>query len=154
MVQGTLVSQQSFPELLSDDVFCLGCLVSDEEVRKTVFGMAPLKAPRMDGFQAKFFQSQWEFMGPSICNFVRSSLGGAPLDLILSRTILVLIPKISSPERVTQFRPISICTVLYKILVKTIVNRLRPCMTQLISITNQAFFRKEISLIISLWLRR
>lgn len=51
----------------------------------------------------------------------------------MNKTLLVLIPKIQNPERVNQFRPISLCSVAYKILTITIVNRLRPFMKKLIS---------------------
>lgn len=71
-------------------------------------------------------------MGRLICNFVKSILGVMHLDLVLNRTLLVLILKIQSPERIAQFRPISLCSVVYKIITKTIVNRLRPSMTRLV----------------------
>lgn len=60
----------------------------------------------------------WEFVGHSVCDFVRSSLNGMPLDPILYKTLLVLIPKVHGPERISQFGLISLCSVIYKILTK------------------------------------
>lgn len=132
-ITGELSGRCSFL-LLSDldkDLLCR--MASDEEIRQDVFSMAPLKAPGVDGFQASFFQSHWDIVGPSVYRFVRDSLGGLPLDPNLNRTLLVLIPKIQNLERISQFRLISLCSALYKTLTKTIVYRMRDLMRRLTS---------------------
>lgn len=50
--------------------------VFDEEIKKALFDMAPLKAPSSDGLYAIFYQSQWEFIGPSICEWVKRIFSG------------------------------------------------------------------------------
>lgn len=45
----------------------------------------------------------------------------------------MLIPKVASPEHIKQFRPISLCTVTYKLVTKVLVNRLRPFLRDLIA---------------------
>lgn len=101
--------------------------------------MAPLKAPGIDGFHAKFYQAQWDIVGPSVYTLVRWVMEECPLDPRINRTLLVLLLKIQGPERITQFRPISLCTVLNKKIMKTIINSLRPLMVKLIE-QNQANF--------------
>lgn len=144
-VSGMFPCRRNFPVILTNEISNLLALAIDEEVRKAVFSMTPLKALGMDGLQASFFQSQWEIVGPSICKFVRNSLGGVLLDLNLNNTLLLLIPNIQSLERIIQFRPISLCSVLYKILTKTIVSRLRPLMVILTS-QNQFSFIPSIDI--------
>lgn len=63
-----------------------------------MFRMAPLKAPGVDGYHAKFYQLQWDVVGPSVCSMVRRVLKGHTLDPNINRTLLVLIPKVLGPE--------------------------------------------------------
>lgn len=49
----------------------------------------------------------------------------------MNEAIICLIPKGDAPESLNQFRPISLCNVLLKIVSKIIANRLKPIMTKL-----------------------
>lgn len=56
-----------------------------------------------------------------------------------SDTAIVLIQKGPNPEELKDFRPISLCNVVYKIISKCLVNRLRPWLDSLISQEQSAF---------------
>lgn len=49
-VSGSFSCARTFSRLKNDDVSGLGISVTDAKVRKVVFGMASLKASRIDGF--------------------------------------------------------------------------------------------------------
>ena len=57
----------------------------------------------------------------------------------MNRTLIALIPKIQSPETLSNSRPISLCNIVHKIVTKIIVARLRPYLDKLISALQTAF---------------
>lgn len=112
---------------------------SYEDVRKVVFMMHLSKSPGPDGFTAGFYQRHWELIGHDISTAVLAFLNGGEISAVVNSTILVLIPKVRNPQELTQFRPISLCNVLYKICSKVIANRLRTVLDEIISEEQSAF---------------
>lgn len=51
----------------------------------------------------------------------------------------MLLPKVTSPELVSQFQPIAMCNVLVKIVTKVIANKLKYLMGKL-TLENQSSF--------------
>uniref|UniRef100_A0A803QFT6 Reverse transcriptase domain-containing protein n=1 Tax=Cannabis sativa TaxID=3483 RepID=A0A803QFT6_CANSA len=62
----------------------------------------------------------------------------------INKTLIVLIPKKSNASSLKDFRPISLCTTLYKIVVKTIANRIKPIIEDIISPTQSAFLSDRL----------
>lgn len=62
----------------------------------------------------------------------------------LNLTNIVLIPKILNPTSLVNFRPISLCTVIYKIVAKTIANRLQEVIGRCIDTAQSAFVPRRL----------
>jgi hypothetical protein len=110
-----------------------------EEVGMALSQMHPLKSPGPDGFSAGFFQKAWSFVGKKVSEGVLSFLNGGPFDVSLNSTNICLIPKIPSPESVKDYRPISLCNVVYKLISKVLANRLKLVLPKVISQEQSAF---------------
>lgn len=95
------------------------------EVEVALKQMAPLKAPGPDGMPPLFYQNFWELVKGDVIHDILFFLNSGSLPLSLNHTFITLIPKIKNPENVTEFRPISLCNVLYKIFSKVLANRLK-----------------------------
>jgi hypothetical protein len=110
-----------------------------KEVSGALNLMGPLKATGPDGFTAGFFQKNWETMGVEVCRAVLDTLNSGSMPPYLNMTHIVLIPKIKDPVKVTDFRPINPCNVLYKLISKVLANRLKKVLPSIISPTQSAF---------------
>ena len=87
--------------------------------------MYPLKAPRPDGMPPLFFQHFWSKVGGEVTTIVLDFLNSGISPPKFNETHIVLIPKCNEPKKITDYRPISLCNVVYKIASKAIVNRLK-----------------------------
>lgn len=117
----------------------LNCVITREEVKTEMFDMAPYKAPGPDGLPAGFYQKAWSIVGDSICSLVETYFETGTLPDGINDTLISLIPKVACPESVTQFGPISLCNVCYKVITKVMVNRMKPLLEKLVSREQSSF---------------
>ena len=68
-----------------------------------------------------------------------SSLNSGSLLKSINHTFITLIPKVPNLERVIEFRPISLCNMIYKIVSKVIANHFKPFLNSIISEAQSAF---------------
>ncbi|OMO51807.1 reverse transcriptase [Corchorus capsularis] len=139
--EGERVALESLlqPTISPIDVGKLTHDIAPSEVRAALFQMKPWKAPGVDGFQAGFFQNCWESVGQDLLDLVQDAFRTGSFNVNLNQTLIVLIPNVGNPEYVKQFRPISLCTVAYKLIIKVLVNRLRPLLGDLIGPLQSSF---------------
>ncbi|KAA3474502.1 reverse transcriptase [Gossypium australe] len=128
--------QPSITEELNRD---LRAEFTADEIISAIKPIAPLKASGIDGFSTIFYQKYWHIVGKKITKFCLETLNGEREMKEVNFTSIVLIPKINSPKLMSQFRPISLCNVIYKIISKVLVNRFRKVLNFYIEDTQGAF---------------
>ena len=106
--------------------------------------MAPLKAPRPNGMPPFFYQHYWNLIGDDISNTVLHYLNSATLLEHFNHTFITLIPKRKNPIFASEFRPISLCNVLYKIFSKVLANRLKKILPNIITENQSAFTKSRL----------
>ena len=78
-------------------------------------------------------------LGADITKEVKNLLMGGAMPEGWNDTMVVLIPKVPSPEWLKDLRPISLCNVVYKIASKVSSNRLKSILPDIISLNQSAF---------------
>jgi hypothetical protein len=110
-----------------------------EEISDALFQIGPLKALGPDDFPARFFQRNWDTVKTDVVKGVQNFFASGVMPPRINDTTIVLIPKKEESELLKDFRPISLCNVIYKVVSKCLVNRLRPLLQDLIAPTQSAF---------------
>lgn len=102
------------------------------------------KAPdHPDGMPPMFNQTYWKTLGPGVTKVILLALNTSMFPSDLNHTFIALILKKKSPESVADFRPISLCNVIYKILSKVLTNRPKVILPHIISKTQSTFVTRK-----------
>lgn len=88
-----------------------------------------------DGFQPIFFKTYWETVATDIWNMIAAAFSTGVFEPSLAETLIVPIPKMTSPTSLKEYRPISLCNVLSKVL----VNKIRPHLSSFIGPVQSSF---------------
>lgn len=78
-------------------------------------------------------------MGHEVILVIKFFFLTAYIDPSINGTFITLVPKKQNPCKGSDFRPISLCNVIYKILSKVMANRMKGILPQIIS-SNQSTF--------------
>lgn len=114
------------------------CSMSPTEVKAAVFDNHEDKAPGTDGYTATFFKNAWPIIGEEICRAViQFFLTGKRLKQA-NNTLITLVPKVAMPSAVADFRPISSANVLYEVISKLLVERMKTSLHKLVDTCQNA----------------
>ncbi|XP_020420593.1 uncharacterized protein LOC18774736 [Prunus persica] len=111
----------------------------EEEVKRAVFDCGIDKSPGPDGFSMLLFQSCWDIVKEDLMKVMVDFFNCGIINAITNETFICLIPKKKESIKVSDFRPISLVTSLYKMVSKVLASRLREVLGSTISSYQSAF---------------
>lgn len=72
-------------------------------------------------FQRIFYKILWGDIGDDLWQFVRNAFLHGTFDVRAAETFMVLVPMVDHPSNFKEFRPITLCNVVHKIILKVVV---------------------------------
>lgn len=114
-----------------------------EEIETAIKSMHPTKASDPDGVQALFYQNCWDIISDDVVNICLNILNQNTPMCRINKTYIVLIPKKKGTKDMKDFRPLSLCNVIYKIIAKILANRMKRILGCVISPTQSAFIPRR-----------
>ncbi|CAL5438187.1 unnamed protein product [Camellia sinensis] len=119
-----------------------GWLESDfsvAEIKSAVMDCDGNKAPGPDGFNLLCYQKFWKIMKGEVVQFVKEFQTNGKLVKGINSSFITLIPKKENPIGLSDYRPISLVSSIYKILAKLLATRLKSVLPHIISESQSAF---------------
>jgi hypothetical protein len=114
-----------------------------EEVVEVISLSDGNKSPGPDGFNFSFFKKFWGILEMEVLRLFDEFHLSASLPSCFSSYFITLIPKITCPHLLSDFRPISLLGSLYKLLAKVLARRLGNVMDVVISKNQSGFLERE-----------
>jgi hypothetical protein len=111
----------------------------NQEILDTLKEMKRNASLGPDGFNVEFYLAAWTWIGEDVVQLVRNFFRTGIMPTHINDTHIALIPKKLVPLVPADYRPISLCNVIYKIIAKCLANRLKPHLPNYVHQSQQAF---------------
>ncbi|KAG7588439.1 Reverse transcriptase domain [Arabidopsis suecica] len=122
----------------------LQAVISDAEIKKEVFSLPRNKSPGPDGYTGEFFRATWDIIGDDLTRAVKEFFSSGQILKQWNATAITLIPKRVGADKIGEFRPISCCNAVYKIVSKILARRLQSLLPTMISNSQSAFVQGRL----------
>ena len=103
----------------------IGGVISESKVLATFKGFKEDKSPRPYEWTVELFLLFFELLGSDVATVVEDTRRIGVTSEGLNSTYITLIPKVDHPDSFGYYRPTSLCNILYKLITKIIVERLK-----------------------------
>ncbi|KAJ1696333.1 hypothetical protein LUZ63_004845 [Rhynchospora breviuscula] len=117
-------------KIKTEDHAVLTYLPDYHEIRRALFLMSPDKSSGPDGATPRFLQENWSVIGMDLVAEIRRIFSTGQIPSKWLKCNVVLIPKGAELERPSDYRPISLENVVYRLLMKILARRLKPFMNR------------------------
>ena len=132
-------------KLDSSAISILNAPITDDKIVRVVFKSPKHKSPGPDGFPAEFYQITLSIIGNDVIKACQHFFSSGHILREMNCTFISLIPKNAGADSLENYRPISLCNFIYKIISKLLADRLQNVIHKIIS-PNQAAFIKGRSI--------
>ncbi|KAK2401903.1 hypothetical protein QL285_051464 [Trifolium repens] len=134
-----IVAMRDGPQLTSDQRMMLVAPIQETEIFKALKSIGDLKAPGLDGYGAMFFKASWNIIKLDVIAAVQEFFVEGKIYNAINSTFVTLIPKHTAAKTIKEYRPISCCTTIFKIISKILTLRLSRVLGSIINLSQAAF---------------
>lgn len=117
--------------------------VREKEIMAVLKSLAVDKSPGPDGWTPDFFIHFADILMPHLVEMVEDARTSGQISGDVNSTFLVLVPKKSDAKNFNDYRPISLCNTLYKVISKTIAERMKKMLSRFISPEQSGFLKDK-----------
>ncbi|GJV68126.1 RNA-directed DNA polymerase, eukaryota, reverse transcriptase zinc-binding domain protein [Tanacetum coccineum] len=136
MINGIMVEGNWITDLNRD---YLERLATHEEIKEAVWDYGSSEAPGPGGFSFAFVKKYWDIIKKDLHDFINSFFASCDMPYGANSSFFTLIPKVNNPTLITDFRPISLIGIHYKIIAKILANRLSKVIDKIVSKEKSTF---------------
>ncbi|RVW87868.1 Transposon TX1 uncharacterized 149 kDa protein [Vitis vinifera] len=112
---------------------------TEEEISKAIFQLDRDKTLGPDDFTIAVFQDFWDVINEDLVRVFAEFHRSGIINQSTNASFIVLLPKKSLTKKISNFRPISLITSLYKIIAKVLSRHLRGVLHETIHSTQGSF---------------
>ena len=126
------------PELEAPDLYRP---VTLQELKLILSQCKQERSPGPDGWTSEFFSHFFDLVGPDLLQMIEDTRTKGMITRNLNSTFLILIPKENNAVSFNDYRPISLCNLVYKLVSKVIANRMKPFLVRGLSAEQLGFLK-------------
>ncbi|KAJ9557691.1 hypothetical protein OSB04_012305 [Centaurea solstitialis] len=135
------IKRKQFKKISGEEAKKLENKFSEEEVWSALNDCGCNKSPGPDGFTTGFLKKFWDIIKKDFLAVMNWFWEKEAISDGCNSSFVTLVPKVTNPIGLNEFRPISLVGVLYKVISKVLADRMKAVMGSIISDVQSAFLK-------------